>query len=87
MDYFEDILRAVAMAAEKTAPRFGLMSGRVRIAHLKLHSLNGFICTKIYYFLSGAYWVYLSGMIVVRNVHQLLVFFNLDGRVSESVTR
>ena len=40
----------------------------VRIAHLKW--LNGFICTKIYYcFLSGAYWVSFSGMVVVRDAH------------------
>ena len=37
---------SVAMAAGKTVLRFGLMIGRVRIAHLKWHLLNGFICTK-----------------------------------------
>jgi len=42
----------------------------VRIAHLKWHPLNGFICTKIYYcFLSVAYWVSFSGMVVVRDAH------------------
>gem|GEM_PF-3517765 len=28
--------------------KFGVEGVRVRIAHLKTHPLNGFICTKIY---------------------------------------
>jgi len=45
-------------------------SSRVCIAQLKPHPLNSFISTTIYYcFLSVAYWISFSCMVVVRDAH------------------